>query len=276
LGLDFTVHEGIVSSLSRSMGGLAYVQLDAKINPGNSGGPVIDSRGRVVGIVTLKARDAEGIGLALPINYAYETTVNFADPPSSAAGHSSSFAKMKTQARQEMAEERPAVSEPTTKPVAASTPSPPVPSPIAPLPFVGGPFLVTTTGDDSSRRLIARVLRIQEAHPDDETITAHLLVGDEPFCTLKGVISIWKPLDVKAPPTDFRLPESLLRGLRAHTEQSAYLGDAFLEWDRCAWDWARTRTGGHQIEIVGGQALSWSGSPTERMPLNAMYIPRYR
>ena len=43
IGLEFTVHEGNVSSLQRSAFGVAYVQLDAKINPGNSGGPVIDA-----------------------------------------------------------------------------------------------------------------------------------------------------------------------------------------------------------------------------------------
>ena len=48
VGLDFTVHEGAVSSLHRSAYGVAYLQLDAKISPGNSGGPVIDGFGRVV------------------------------------------------------------------------------------------------------------------------------------------------------------------------------------------------------------------------------------
>jgi serine protease Do len=71
MGMEFTVHEGIVSSLSRSILGTAYVQLDAKINPGNSGGPVLDTQGRVVAVVSMKHPQAEGLGLALPINYAY-------------------------------------------------------------------------------------------------------------------------------------------------------------------------------------------------------------
>jgi serine protease Do len=69
-GLDFSLHEGSVSYVGRAIDGIGYLQLSANVNPGNSGGPVLDERGRVVGIVTLKADDAEGIGFALPIQYA--------------------------------------------------------------------------------------------------------------------------------------------------------------------------------------------------------------
>jgi len=71
-GLEFTVHQGIVSHTARQNLGVAYVQLDANVNPGNSGGPVLDDRGRVVGVVTAKIEGASGLGLVLPINYAYE------------------------------------------------------------------------------------------------------------------------------------------------------------------------------------------------------------
>lgn|GEM_PF-988700 len=69
-GLDFTVHEGRVSFVGRNFLGLAYVQLDATVNPGNSGGPMFNDRGEVLGIVSMKVTDAEGIGLALPLEYA--------------------------------------------------------------------------------------------------------------------------------------------------------------------------------------------------------------
>jgi serine protease Do len=69
-GLSFTVHEGKVSHLGREYLGVGYVQFDASINPGNSGGPLLNEKGEVVGVVSLKVNNAEGIGLALPIQYA--------------------------------------------------------------------------------------------------------------------------------------------------------------------------------------------------------------
>ncbi len=44
------------------------VQTDASVNHGNSGGPIINVRGEVVGIVTLKRSDSAGMGFALPAN----------------------------------------------------------------------------------------------------------------------------------------------------------------------------------------------------------------
>jgi serine protease Do len=73
-----------VSSASRPHLGIAYLQLDAKINPGNSGGPVLDRAGRVIGIVTLKLQEAEGIGFALPIDYAYEASSGLVAAPEGA------------------------------------------------------------------------------------------------------------------------------------------------------------------------------------------------
>jgi serine protease Do len=74
LGLDNSVSMGIVSSVARQPdpdSPTIYVQTDAAINPGNSGGPLVDTRGRVVGINTLiltQSGGNEGIGLAIPSN----------------------------------------------------------------------------------------------------------------------------------------------------------------------------------------------------------------
>lgn len=72
--------KGIVSALNRtleiqSLGGYTtymqnLIQHDASINSGNSGGPLINSQGKVIGINSLKASDAEGIGFAIPIETA--------------------------------------------------------------------------------------------------------------------------------------------------------------------------------------------------------------
>ncbi|HEY7862321.1 MAG TPA: trypsin-like peptidase domain-containing protein [Thermoanaerobaculia bacterium] len=71
--LDFSVTRGIISHSERNVYGIAYLQFDGSVNPGNSGGPLIDSEGRAIGIVSMMVRDARGLGLALPINYVYES-----------------------------------------------------------------------------------------------------------------------------------------------------------------------------------------------------------
>ena len=74
-GLEHTVTAGIVSAIRARAGAddEDFIQTDAPINPGNSGGPLIDLRGRVVGINTAiysKSGGYQGIGFALPINVA--------------------------------------------------------------------------------------------------------------------------------------------------------------------------------------------------------------
>lgn len=65
--LGQSVTKGIISGM-REMNDKKYIQTDVSINPGNSGGPMINKKGQVVGIVSRKKMDADGIGLAIPIN----------------------------------------------------------------------------------------------------------------------------------------------------------------------------------------------------------------
>ena len=77
-GLDFTVTTGVVSALERSLptgenSKLTHlIQTDTPINPGNSGGPLVDIRGRVIGINTAILPFAQGLGFAIPVSTAYE------------------------------------------------------------------------------------------------------------------------------------------------------------------------------------------------------------
>lgn len=84
--LSSTLTKGIVSALNRSIEtetGVStnLIQTDTAINSGNSGGPLINTKGEVIGINTLKASDgAEGIGFAIPINDVKEKIDSLSKP----------------------------------------------------------------------------------------------------------------------------------------------------------------------------------------------------
>lgn len=62
-----TVGKGSVSSLrNNDAGELALVQIDGALNPGNSGGPVVDAKGRLVGVAVSIVKNGQGIGFAVP------------------------------------------------------------------------------------------------------------------------------------------------------------------------------------------------------------------
>jgi serine protease Do len=65
----FSVTKGIVSAVDKfpNAGPGTWIQTDAQLNPGNSGGPLVNMRGEVIGITTLRpsAKDIVGIGFAL-------------------------------------------------------------------------------------------------------------------------------------------------------------------------------------------------------------------
>lgn len=79
-GLDWTVTAGIISAKNRTDIGVLgptgyedFIQTDASINPGNSGGPLINLRGKVIGINSLivsASQGSEGLGFAIPSNLA--------------------------------------------------------------------------------------------------------------------------------------------------------------------------------------------------------------
>jgi S1-C subfamily serine protease len=76
-GFDYTATNGIVSALGRTIRSPSnasifdVIQTDAAINVGNSGGPLLDSRGRLVGVNTAiysPSGASAGIGFAVPVD----------------------------------------------------------------------------------------------------------------------------------------------------------------------------------------------------------------
>ena len=61
-----TIGKGTISSLREDdAGDPAFIQIDGDVNPGNSGGPIVDSRGRLVGVTVAKLLGTN-IGMAIP------------------------------------------------------------------------------------------------------------------------------------------------------------------------------------------------------------------
>ncbi|HEX3150583.1 MAG TPA: transglutaminase family protein [Gemmataceae bacterium] len=66
-GLKFSVVSGVVSA-SREVETRKMIQLAIAVEPGNSGGPVVDARGHVLGIVSIKSLVTENLAFAVAIN----------------------------------------------------------------------------------------------------------------------------------------------------------------------------------------------------------------
>jgi len=86
---EFTLTTGIVSAIGRTLDSSftpykipSVIQTDAAINPGNSGGPLLNSKGKVIGINTQiksNSRQNSGVGFAVPINLAKQVVPSIID-----------------------------------------------------------------------------------------------------------------------------------------------------------------------------------------------------
>lgn len=85
LGYGQSVTTGSISAVDREVqmtdGVVKLIQTDAAINPGNSGGALLNTRGEVIGVNTVKYSDTtvEGMGFAIPIDSALETAKGIID-----------------------------------------------------------------------------------------------------------------------------------------------------------------------------------------------------
>ncbi len=64
--LENAISQGVMSTRA-TLDGQSFYQLGIAVNPGNSGGPVLDSSGRVIGVVTLKTEKQESLAFCVPV-----------------------------------------------------------------------------------------------------------------------------------------------------------------------------------------------------------------
>lgn len=86
LGYEYfgTISRGIVSYINRNIkvenlnniSEYRAIQVDASINSGNSGGALLNKNREVVGLITIKESDLDGVGFAIPINVVKEVIDN--------------------------------------------------------------------------------------------------------------------------------------------------------------------------------------------------------
>lgn len=81
---SISVNVGRITALRKEKKQLTSIQLDAALNPGNSGGPVLDAKGKVIGIVRAGVRGA-GVNVSIPVTrleaFLDRPEVAFAPPP---------------------------------------------------------------------------------------------------------------------------------------------------------------------------------------------------
>jgi serine protease Do len=168
-GLEFTVHEGIVSHTARNLLGLAYLQIDANVNSGNSGGPLLDRHGRVVGIVSARMDESEGLGFALPANYAYEGEGPMLVPPSRPAPDSDTWRRLMAR-----------VAEADRREVAQASSD-------------SGRTALLALAPVPGRGLVAVVARRARTLPSSEPVTFVFRAADRILCRVSSVASDWQP-----------------------------------------------------------------------------------
>jgi S1-C subfamily serine protease len=205
LGLEFTVHEASVSNLERHELGVAFVQIDARVNPGNSGGPLIDDRGRVVAVVTLKRTDAEGIAFAVPVNYLYT-----GDSPllaDHARPSSAGFARMTARAEGASRQEAEALAATGQRPG-----------------LVGAAILGDT--------IHAKVIWPSAQEPFVTTLSFALWNGPSRLCSLTGEVDRWTRL-VAADGGSVLTPRGKAWLDASGFSSDLYAGVARMKWDEC-------------------------------------------
>jgi hypothetical protein len=75
-GLTGTLSGGMVSTASRKIDGVDFIQITASISPGNSGGPLLNEHGEVIGVNTMFYENGQNLNFAININELQKISTN--------------------------------------------------------------------------------------------------------------------------------------------------------------------------------------------------------
>ena len=78
-GMELSISNGIVSGFRDAPGGVKMIQTTAAVSRGSSGGGLFDDAGRLVGITTLMAKDAQNMNFAIAAKYIASAGISAAD-----------------------------------------------------------------------------------------------------------------------------------------------------------------------------------------------------
>ncbi len=76
-GYEYSATQGIISNTKHKEHDLNYIQHDAALNPGNSGGPLINAKGKIIGINNFIVKDGNSVGFSLPTQYLHQSIQDF-------------------------------------------------------------------------------------------------------------------------------------------------------------------------------------------------------
>ncbi len=154
LGLEGSVTEGVISAVDREIDGKNYLQIDAALNEGNSGGPIIDERGRVVGVATAVIKEAENVGFAIPSDEAIAFLQQAGVAVNVALGAGPAATTTETQPVQQPS--------PGPRPPGPSRPGPAGPSLLL---LIGIPLVISLAVSLLVSLLVARSVRVRRQQP---------------------------------------------------------------------------------------------------------------
>jgi hypothetical protein len=111
---------------------------------------------------------------------------------------------------------------------------------------------------DEYRRLVIRLLKVQETPPAYQEIAVNVWAAAEKVCTLKGDVFKWKEVDPEKAGSG--VSDEMLRGLKKLGAVHIFMGEATLATQTCD----PGRMYNLELELVGGNPIS-----------NRMYLRRY-